>query len=290
MLFDKSSDRFGNLHAGRRFNALQTGRRIDFDDPPRPPSFRDEQVDPRKVQSVRLGRSNGQFPDRVVHFERARCASPVQVGPKVAGRGASLHRGDGLPADNNDAHVPIAGLCDVFLDQRHLLKVVQDSVGVPRGRQSSYQYHATSLRPPANLEHHRQTADQLYGLEKALRLADYRRARHGDVIVVQKLHAQQLVPRTQNAERRIERPDVLLLELAHDGAAEFGNRGPDSRNDCIRHPIGLWGCVTIQYDVLLKGILYSKLMPTFLERLDQAAGAIECSLSGENGDLHHHKL
>ncbi len=91
----------------------------------------------------------------------------------------------------------INDLRDAEDDRRHPAKRdrplainhIQACVRVPRGRQSSHQHHAASLRPPANLEHHRQAADQLYGLEQTLRLAYHGRAWHRNVVIVQELHA-----------------------------------------------------------------------------------------------------
>ena len=76
-------------------------------------------------------------------------------------------------------------------------------------------------------------ADALDG-EAHIRAAVHeRRGRHPDVVARQDLGRAQLVARVRDAVRGVRRVDVHLLELAHDGGAEVGDRVADAREDRV---------------------------------------------------------
>ena len=58
-------------------------------------------------------------------------------------------------------------------------------------------------------------------------------ARHADVVAREDLGRAQLVARVRDAVRGVRRVDVHLLELAHDGGAEVGDRVADARQDRV---------------------------------------------------------
>ncbi len=64
-------------------------------------------------------------------------------------------------------------------------------------------------------------------------VAHERRGRHADLVAREDLRGPQLVAGVGDAVGRVRRVDVHLLELAHDGGAEVGDRVADARQDRV---------------------------------------------------------
>ena len=88
---------------------------------------------------------------------------------------------------------------------------------------------ADALRALEQLDDDGRPADALDGGHDVGAVAHERRCRHADVVAREDLRGAELVAGVGDAVRGVRRVDVHLLELAHDGRAEVGDRVADAR-------------------------------------------------------------
>ena len=275
-------DHAGDVLAGGLLDAFQAGRGIHLHD--HRPVIGAQDVDAGHIETHGGGGAH-----RCRTFLRGDPdqfggAAAVQVGAELALLGAAHHGGNHLFANDETADVGAAGLLDELLHQDVGLEA-HERLDHAFGRLLGLrQHHADALGAFQQLDHDRRAADHLDQILDIVRRMGEAAHRQTDALARQQLQRAQLVARTCDGDRLIEREHAHHFELAHHRRAVEGDRSADARDHGIEAGQILATVMDLRLvrgdvHVAAQGIDHLHLMPVLLGGLDQAPRGIQGSFA-----------
>ena len=231
LIGDVVDDRARDIQLRGRLDTLEARRRVDLHH--ERPVRALKHVDTGDPQPHDLGRAHRHLLVVGGELDRLHAAAAVHVRPELVALRRAPHGRDHAVADDEGTDVPPATLAHEPLDQHVLVRRVQrldDRLGhLDLGGEDD----ADALSALEQLDHDRGAAHPLDRRPHVGPVAHEGGLRHGDVVPGQDLRRPQLVAGARDAVRGVRRVDIHLLELAHHGRAEVGDRVADARQDRV---------------------------------------------------------